>query len=257
MRQGFGVGGGSTRATLKGGRAVLPGGMRDRGEPAFKGLGDATTPLRDLDVYSLDLPTMAAWLVSSNPAALEPFAAHLRARGIAERRTLVRELRSARFSRLLRDWEQELARLAESADDVGRKHLSARMWANRSVSRVHQRVVRGGSVISADSPAVELHELRKSCKELRYALEVCEPVLAGGSHKHLVADLKSLQDVLGRFQDCEVQGHALRGFAEDMMAAGTSTGAVLAIGELIAHLGVEQDQARRDFDAAFARFTRR
>ena len=246
-----------TRSTLKLGRAVLPEAMRDRWEPAFKGLGDATTPLRDLDVYALDLPTMASWLVSANPADLVPFAAHLQARRIAERRTLVRELKSARFTRLLRAWEQELARLAESADDVGRKHLSAGKWAKRSVSEVHLRVVRGGSVISAESPAVELHELRKRCKELRYALEVCEPVLTGGSHRHLVADLKGLQDVLGRFQDCEVQRHALRGFAEEMMATGTSTGAVLAIGELIAHLGVEQDQARRDFDAAFARFARR
>ncbi len=245
-----------TRSTLKLGRAVLPEVMRDRWEPAFKGLGDATTPLRDLDVYEQDLPTMAGWLVSANPADLEPFAAHLRARRVAARRTLVRELTSARFSRLLRAWEQELSRLAEPADDVGSKQLPAGKWAERSVSRVHRKVVRRGSVISAESPAVELHELRKRCKELRYALEVCEPVLKGGSHRHLVDDLKGLQDVLGRFQDCEVQRHALRGFAEEMMATGTSTGAVLAIGELIAHLGFEQDLARREFVDAFARFAR-
>jgi CHAD domain-containing protein len=206
---------------------------------------------------SWNWPRWRSWLVSANLADPEPFAAHLRARRVAERPTLVRELKSARFSRLLRAWEQELDRLAETADDVGRKQLPAGKWADRSVSRVQRWVVRGGSVISADSPAVELHELRKRCKELRYALEVCEPVLASGSHKHLVADLKNLKDVLGRFQDCEVQRHALRGFAEEMMATAASTGAVLAIGELIAHLGVEQDRARRDVDTAFARFARR
>jgi len=31
---------------------------------------------------------------------------------------------------------------------------------------------------------------------------------------------------------------------------------VLAMGELIGHLDVEQDRARRQFDAAFARFER-
>ncbi|MEO8555597.1 MAG: CHAD domain-containing protein [Actinomycetota bacterium] len=246
-----------TRSTLKLGRAVLPEVMGYRWEPAFKGLGDATTPLRDLDVYELDLPTMAGWLVSANPADLEPFAAHLRARRRAERRTLVRELKSARFSRLLRDWEQQLAGLVDTADVVGTKQLPAGKWANRRIAQLHRRVVRGGSAISADSPGVELHELRKRSKELRYALEVSEPVVASGSHKHLVADLKDLQDVLGRFQDCEVQRHALHGFAEEMMVTGTSTGAVLAIGELIAHLGGEQDQARRDFHAAFARFAGR
>jgi len=122
-----------TRSTLKLGRAVLPEAMRNRWEPAFKGLGDATTPLRDLDVYVLDLPTMAGWLVSANPADLEPFAAHLRARRLGERRNLVSELRSAGFLRLLRDWEQELATLAETADDVGRTQRPAGKWADHSV----------------------------------------------------------------------------------------------------------------------------
>jgi hypothetical protein len=31
---------------------------------------------------------------------------------------------------------------------------------------------------------------------------------------------------------------------------------MLAMGELIGHLDVEQERARRDFDAAFARFER-
>jgi hypothetical protein len=48
----------------------------------------------------------------------------------------------------------------------------------------------------------------------------------------------------------------LRGFAEEMMAEGTSVGAMLAMGELIGHLDTEQDRARREFDVVFARFTR-
>ena len=106
------------------------------------------------------------------------------------------------------------------------------------------------------SSDLDLHELRKRCKELRYALEVCAPVLPEGPRKRVVADLKGLQDVLGRFQDTEVQRWALRGFAEEMMTGGTSAGAMLAMGELIGHLDVEQERARRDFDAAFARFER-
>jgi CHAD domain-containing protein len=117
-------------------------------------------------------------------------------------------------------------------------------------------VVRGGAAIGADSPPEDLHELRKRCKELRYALEVCAPVLPEGPRKRVVADLKGLQDVLGRFQDAEVQRWAMRGFAAEMMAEGTSAGAVLAMGEVIGHLDVEQDRARREFDAAFARFER-
>ena len=74
--------------------------------------------------------------------------------------------------------------------------------------------------------------------------------------KRAVSDLKGLQDVLGLFQDSEVQRRAMRGFAEEMMAEGTTAGAMLAMGEMIGHLDVEQERARREFDAAFARFER-
>jgi CHAD domain-containing protein len=117
-------------------------------------------------------------------------------------------------------------------------------------------VARGGAAISGDSPAQDLHDLRKRCKELRYALEVFAPVIDDAARKRAVTDLKGLQDVLGRFQDTEVQRHALRGFAEEMMVDGTPAAAVLAMGELIGHLDVEQDRARREFDVAFARFVR-
>jgi len=249
-----------TRATLKLGRPALPEVMRSRWEPAFKGLGDMTTPVRDLDVYELDLPTMGGWLVGADPTDLEPFATHLRSRRTAERRTLVRGLRSARFRSLVTEWEQELAQLhdtpnaPENAED--REHLSAGRLADRGISRAYRRVAHGGAAISGDSPAEDLHTLRKRCKELRYALEVCAPVVAKGPRKRAVADLKGLQDVLGRFQDSEVQRQALRGFAEEMMADGTPARAVLAMGELIGHLDAEQDRARQEFDGAFARFAR-
>jgi CHAD domain-containing protein len=245
-----------TRATLKLGRPALPAVVRGRWEPDFKWLGDLTTPVRDLDVYQLNLPTMAGWLVSANPADLNPFELHLRSRRTSEHRVLVRALRSARFRRLVTQWEEELARLGDTSDDADREHLSAGRLADRAISLAYGRVARGGAAIGADSPAVDLHQVRKRCKELRYALEVFAPVSDEVARKRAVADLKGLQDVLGRFQDSEVQRQALRGFAEEMLAEGTPAGAVLAMGELIGHLDAEQDRARREFDVAFARFAR-
>lgn len=245
-----------TRATLKLGRPVLPAVMRSRWEPAFKGLGDMSTPVRDLDVYEMNLPTMTGWLVAADPADLAPFVSHLQARRAAERRTLERGLRSAKFRRLVVDWGEELAELGDAPDDDNREHLSAGELADRSISRAYGRVVRGGAVISDDSAAEDLHALRKRCKELRYALEVHAPVLGSGPRKRVVADLKGLQDVLGRFQDSQVQRHGLRGFAEEMMSDGTPVAAVLAMGELIGHLDAEQDRARLEFHDSFTRFAR-
>jgi CHAD domain-containing protein len=241
-----------TRSTLKLGRPVLPPVMRSRWEPAFKWLGDLTTPVRDLDVYELDLPTMARWLVAADADDLAPFAAHLRRRRTTQRRALVRGLKSARFQRLDGDWEEALAALAASEQE----HPTAGELADRSISKAYRRVARDGAAISASSPGQDLHGLRKRCKELRYALEVFAPVIDKDSRKAAVSDLKGLQDVLGRYQDSEVQRQSLREFAEEMMAAGTPAQVVLAMGELVGHLDAEQDRARQDFDAAFARFVR-
>jgi CHAD domain-containing protein len=241
-----------TRSTLKLGRPVLPAVMKSRWEPAFKWLGDLTTPVRDMDVYQLGLPEMSGWLVAAAADDLAPFAAHLRRRRTTQRRALVRGLKSARFQRLVSDWEDALKALAANAQE----HETAGELADRSISKAYRRVARDGAAISASSPGVDLHGLRKRCKELRYALEVFTPVIDKDSRKAAVADLKGLQDVLGRFQDSEVQRHSLREFAEEMMAAGTPAQVVLAMGELVGHLDAEQDRARQDFDTAFARFVR-
>ena len=154
------------------------------------------------------------------------------------------------------EWGEALTALAQSARADGAAQMSAGELAGRSISWAARRVIRSGTAVTAASPAEDLHTLRKRCKELRYALEVFSPVVEKAARKRAVADLKGLQDVLGRFQDTEVQRQALRGFAEEMMADGTSTEAVLAMGELIGHLDGEQDRAREEFDATFARFAR-
>jgi CHAD domain-containing protein len=246
-----------TRSTLKLGRPVLPEVMRTRWEPAFKELGDLTTPVRDLDVYLLSLPTIGGWLVAADPAELTPLAAHLRHARAIHRRTLVRALRSASFQRLLTQWEQALTEVPDAPRDGDQEPTSAGQLASRTISRAHRIVVRAGAAITAESPAQDLHDLRKRCKELRYALEVFAGVIDEGPRKRAISDLKGLQDVLGRFQDSEVQRRTLRELAEEMMADGTKATALLAMGELIGHLDAEQDRAREEFDSAFARFRRR
>jgi CHAD domain-containing protein len=241
-----------TRATLKLGRDVLPATFRTRWEPFFKGLGDTTTPVRDLDVYELGLPVMSGWLVAADVKDLQPFAQHLRRRRTAARRPLVRALRDRELAARLEEWAGVLAALEANADDGP----AAREWAQRTVASAYRRVVRDGAAIGPSSPAEYLHALRKRCKELRYALEVCAPVLPRGVLAPGIADLKTLQDVLGRYQDSDVQRHALHAFAEEMLADGVAAVTVLAMGELVGHLDADQDRARHEFDEAFARFVR-
>ena len=245
-----------TRSLLKLGRPALPPHLRETWEPRFKWLGDLTTPVRDLDVYQLGLPEMTGWLLATSAADLGPFQAYLAGRRAVERRTLLRALRGARLRRLLDDWSIELSALADSARSADGAAWSAGALAQANVSRAHRRVVRGGTAISDSSPPEALHLLRKRCKELRYALEMFAPVLEGAQVAKAIKDLKMLQDVLGRFQDSEVQRTTLRGFAHEMAADRAPAEALLAMGELMGHLHAEQRRARAEFATVFASYIR-
>ena len=87
-------------------------------------------------------------------------------------------------------------------------------------------------------------------------MEMFTAVLDGALVGRAVKDLKSLQDVLGRFQDSEVQRVTLRGYAAEMVADGAPVEALLAMGELMGHLEAEQRRARAEFATAFASYMR-
>ena len=68
-------------------------------------------------------------------------------------------------------------------------------------------------------------------------------------------ELKDLQDVLGTFQDCEVQQHEIRVIATDMMAShDVPATALLAMGDLSAQVGRRERRARGEFASRFAAF---
>jgi CHAD domain-containing protein len=230
-----------SRSILKLVGDVLPANLAEQFKPEFKWLGDLTTPVRDLDVYLLELDTMAARLASADPRDLDPFRSFLvRHRG-AERRRLVRGLRSRRFEQMMSDWRTALEQVA--ADGDGGPAVAA--LARQRIEQAFRNVVRRGKRIAADSPSEQVHELRKRCKELRYLLEVFRPLCADAPYRPLIKELKALQDTLGEFQDGEVQREAVREFAALMMEQGAAPPAtVLAMGELAAQLDAHQLNAR-------------
>ena len=108
------------------------------------------------------------------------------------------------------------------------------------------------------SPAEKLHDLRKRCKELRYALEFFASLHDPAAQRQAVRELKALQDCLGTFQDCQVQQQEIRVIAADMVAAhDVPATALLAMGDLSAQIGRRERKARSEFAARFADFASR
>jgi CHAD domain-containing protein len=249
------------RSTLKVTEGALPATQEEAAITALKLLGDLTTPTRDLDVYLLGLDELATEVTAPgwDVSQLDPFRDFLVAARASAQATLVRSLRSVRAKRAFAAWA------AVSTGELSDGELSAtesparvESVAKSAVSRAFKRVIKAGAAINTESPASDLHDLRKRCKELRYSLEIFGSLHDAGAQRALIDDLKKLQDCLGEFQDTEVQQHAIRTFAAQMLAAHPSDAAtvqaVMAMGRLADRLGERQLLARGTFAVLFQRF---
>ena len=107
-----------------------------------------------------------------------------------------------------------------------------------------------GKAIDDDSPAEDLHELRKVGKELRYLLEFFASLYPPEVVKPFVKSLKGLQDQLGRFQDHEVQANKLRELAPEVKDPMT----LMAMGVLVDRFIKDEALARLEFADRFAAF---
>ena len=232
----------------------------------FKWVGDLTTPTRDLDVHLLDFDDTAHGLSAAKPDDLEPFRAYLEQRRRREFSALTRGLKSARFTGLTSSWRTRLSTIKNgntAAAVAGVRSKEGKEAAGETTGCLaaertrasFAKVARRGAAIGPQSPAESLHDLRKRCKELRYALEFFAPLYDRVAQAKVIGELKRLQDCLGEFQDTEVQIAEIRALATAMLAAGEAPAVtLLAMGEVTAGLVSRQRAAREDFGRRFAAF---
>ena len=72
--------------------------------------------------------------------------------------------------------------------------------------------------------------------------------------RSLIKSLKHFQDILGEFQDLEVQEITLKKFSEEMMNEGVPADTFLAMGVLIQTIDKCRQQAREAFQEKFDTF---
>jgi len=244
-----------TRAALTQIPGVLPPQVEADFKARFAWLQQVTGPVRDLDVYLLDFDIYQASLPAAMGPDLEPLRAYILAHYGEEQGRLSEALGSASMTELVRDWRQvlEAPTPAESAPANAARPIKG--LADERLWRLVRRVRREGQAITRTSAPEELHELRKSCKKLRYLMEFFQSLYPDAAIASAIRLLKTLLDNLGSFQDLAVQAHHLREMAVRMHAqGGADTQTLLAIGALVADLLRRREAARSAFSATFAGF---
>jgi CHAD domain-containing protein len=244
-----------TRSALTQIKDVFPPEVVAEYKEQFAWVGQVTGPVRDLDVYLLDFDDYRESLPESLRPHLEPLRDFLHARYDEAQRNLAADLESGRFRDLLRDWRAFLETPVPERSALKHAMRPTKAVADGRIWRMYRRVRREGRAIQPSSPSVDLHELRKSCKKLRYLMEFFASLYPPDELRRLVKLLKALLDNLGKFQDLAVQADHLWKIAGEMAGEGCAgTDTLLTMGVLVGDLLDRQRAAREAFAATFAAF---
>ncbi|PVV23007.1 MAG: hypothetical protein B6D78_03790 [gamma proteobacterium symbiont of Ctena orbiculata] len=222
---------------------------------AFGWIGQITGETRDLDVYLLQYPDYQASLPKMVQDDLDPFHTFLQQHHKQAQAELVKKINSPHFRKSLKAWRSWLQDSGVESTQAPNAMSSTAELADKRIGKLYKRVLKDGIGIGHDSPAEQLHELRKDCKKLRYLMEFFQSLYPKPAIRELIKSLKVILDNLGEFQDLEVQAHSLEKFGAQMLQEGAPASALMAMGILVGRLLERQQQARDAFVDLFADFS--
>lgn len=245
-----------SRSVLLEGKTVLP---RDALATANAGLGflgTSTGPARDLDVYLAEWEGYMSPLAPETITALRPVRELLETRREAAYNELAVGLRSAQMRTFMREWGRWLRKPVTPRSSTRRPDSERELapFVVECIERAHLTLLENGRLITDDSPATQVHDLRRDAKRLRYLLECFGGLLPPKATKQFVRRLKSLQDNLGEHQDAEVHAHQLAALVQQPDAKRLAGETLAAADLLVQHLEQRCHTARTEFSSRFAEY---
>lgn len=244
-----------SRSVLGQGKRVLPADVAQRAGDGLKQLGTLTGPVRNLDVHVIEWETYTSELGTDVSAALQPVHDALSHRLDLAYLHLAEALQSTEINQFLDDWMTWLH--TPMGDDVVRGRQADRPLGPivaRKIRRAHDRLVADGRLITPETPAAAVHDLRKHTKKLRYLLECFATLLPQRRRKDFVKRLKAFQNILGEHQDAEVLMAELAELSRELHEADESPHTLLAVGRLTEQLDRRRVAAREAFADGFDSF---
>jgi len=244
-----------TRSALGQIKGVFPDRMVQRFAPRFAWLGKITSPPRDFDVYLIGFDELKAGLAEHFRDSIEPLRGFLENHCDFAHGELTRQIHSARYRALLADWRKFLLANSPKNPQAPNALMPIKQIADKRIWKLFRRVLKQGRGICKDTPAENIHELRKTCKKLRYLLEFFRDLYPAEGIDKPIKKLKKLQNYLGDFQDVHARIAMLRGISHEMRKNTTvHTDALLALGVLLANLDNRQSGLRKAFSDHFRPF---
>lgn len=169
---------------------------------------------RDLDVYIEKLGAYKKLVDKKFAKGIDKLGEYIESFRETEDKRVLNMLHSKEFA----DEMDELERFCKESSCIylsEESKLPVIFFVKRAVSRRYEIIVKKGSVIGPKSPAKKYHKLRIEFKKLRYMMEFFSAMMDRESYDYIFPKLKRIQDILGEFQDLQVQSEHLGEFVKE------------------------------------------
>ena len=200
-----------SRSLITGMKSVLPAPVYESGKQFFSWISKQSSTLRDIDVFLLAFRQYKQLMPAEMYAQLLPLQHYLQEQKETERQDLISALDSDRLRGFIHSWRASLQ------ESIGEENATSPVanTANAAIWKAWKRIRKQGRA-AADSGSDEaLHELRKSCKKLRYLLEAFRSLFPAKDVELAIRQLRKLQNVLGDIVDYQVQQQYLSRWQEN------------------------------------------
>lgn len=236
-------------------------------KPLLKGLrktGRALGPVRDMDVFIEKLHLYQRALAENEQDKLQPLLDMLQTQRDQARQVMMNHLNSHdyhQFKKLLGKFVKtegmgaKPVTLGDNPEPNQLRHVGPMLIYDMYAEvRAYETVLDG-------APISTLHQLRITCKRLRYTLECLEEVLAPEAGQ-VITETKIMQDHLGDLNDAEVAAGIIKSFLKDFAAqqAQIPPEEQLSPAQIEAYFNAKQNERHEllvSFSAAWDRFNRR
>ena len=241
-----------TRSALGQIKSVFPKNIAGRFKKEFAFVGKLSNQLRDLDAYLLKEDVFKAMLPPVLRDDIAPLFDYLRKNRSKTLQKVIRGLKSKKYAQIMQNWESFLNEPVQETPPATNAIVPIITLARKKIYKQYRRIVKDGSRILENTEDEKLHELRIECKKLRYLMEFFSSLFPRKKINALIAQLKTLQDNLGDFNDLCVQVRYLLNIAEELPATHRKSKKVqVAIGSLIGTLDREKQIIKDAFAKTF------
>jgi CHAD domain-containing protein len=206
--------------------------------------------VRDLDVMLIDIQGYEATLEPELRSTLQPIYAMLDQQRVQARKDLIRLLDKGSYRRFVDDFSSFVTKTGKGAHAVETEEIhpfQVRHLLPRLIYE-HLAAVRAYDGAIADADPVTLHALRIEFKRLRYVVTIFTDVL-GSSINEFIAELKAIQDHLGKIADIRAAKDRLNDIAN-----GLEPEAGEALKQYLTQLDEQQEDLRASFMEVWRHF---